>query len=69
MAERVFTSLSGHKMDVSDDDAGLLIMSEVRCRSCCDIDGNRVVGPENALFIRNALRKAGFEIVKETPEA
>lgn len=59
-------SLSGVEMVVRDDDRILLAIMDTKAGPfTSDIDGNKLIGPTNAVAIRNALKEAGFEIVRQ----
>jgi hypothetical protein len=63
---REFRSLSGEPMEMSDSDRILCIISDERWRQTSKLDGTKVVGPETALMIREALRAEGFEILRHS---
>lgn len=59
-------SLSGVEMDVRDDDLILLaIMDTYAGPFTTDIEGKKMIGPQNAVAIREALKDAGFKIVRQ----
>lgn len=60
-------SMSGELMSVSDADLILIVIADQKWRQCSDYEGNRLIGIENAVIIRDALRSAGFEIVRKQP--
>lgn len=61
MADEI-RSLSGHEMTVNDNDLALIVIAETAARKCSDIDGNPIIGVENAVMIVQRLRERGFEI-------
>lgn len=69
MTDYEVRSLSGELTSVPDDVLATIVMSVQKWRECSDMDGARMIGIENAVAIRDALRAAGFVIVRKTPEA
>lgn len=65
---RVFRSLSGKTMELTDEDRILCIIMDTPWRTTTDIAGIKIVG-QTAFDIRDALREEGFEIVRVTRAA
>jgi hypothetical protein len=57
-------SLSGIEMQVSDDELAFCIICDQPWRHCTDGDDSKVIGPENARRIKEALAAEGFAIVR-----
>lgn len=56
-------------MDIRDDDRALLAIIEAPAgEPTRDADGNKMIGPSNAMRIKHSLAKAGFVIVPFDPE-
>lgn len=56
-------SLGGGEIDISADDFALVTLMGVVARPLSsDIEGVKLIGPENAVLIRDALKAAGFTL-------
>ncbi len=61
---RVFRSMSGEPMVLTDADRVICIIMGLPARTMRDIKGRAIIGCESAIEIRDALREEGFEIVR-----